>query len=197
MEILDSILSVFYGLFDAIFGKFFPSRGEEVIAGNVYTEYILGVTLVALAIAVFITGVNYFLIDHEEMKRIRKETSEYRSKLMKAQREGNKKQIRKLELQKKRINELNAKMTTMSFKPMIITMIPIFILFAWFRHTPAYGIPILDLPFALFDMPVVGSILGFFRRGTILTASQLGAFGWYFLCVSVFSQFIRKILNMD
>jgi uncharacterized membrane protein (DUF106 family) len=195
MEILDSILSVFYGLFDAIFGRFFPARGDEIIADKIYTEYILGVILVALTVAIFITGIHYLMVDHEKMKKIRKEVSEYRTKVLKAQKEGNKKQIRKLELQKKRINELNAKMTTMSFKPMIFTMIPIFILFAWFRHSYAYGVPILELPFALFDLPVIGTIFGYFHGS--MPANQLGAFGWYFLSTTVCSQLLRKILNMD
>jgi len=188
------IMDIFYKFFDAIFGKFFPEHGE-VIPGKIYTEYILGVTIVALSVALFITLINYFLIDHEEMKRIRKEVSDYRAKLYKAQREGNKKEIRKLQLQQKRINELNAKMSSMSLKPMFITMPPIFILFAWFRHTAAYGIPILQLPFALFDLPVIGTIFGHFHGG--MPADQLGAYGWYFLTVTVFSQLIRKILNMD
>ena len=195
MGILDSILNVFYGFFDAIFGRFFPERVDEIIADKIYTEYILGVILVALTVAIFITGIHHLMVDHEQMKKIRKEVSEYRTKLLKAQKEGNKKQIRKLELQKKRINELNAKMTTMSFKPMIFTMIPIFILFAWFRHSYAYGVPILELPFALFDLPVIGTIFGYFHGS--MPANQLGAFGWYFLSTTVCSQLLRKILNMD
>ncbi len=202
MSVLDSIMNVFYGFFDSIFGSFFPVREnasyvEAMVKGEpvqVYTEYILGVILVALLISIFITLVNYWMVDYDEVKEIREEVSDYRSRLMKAKKKGNKKEIRKLEGQKKRINELNAKMTGMTMKPLLITMAPIFILFAWFRHTAAYGVPILELPFPLFDLPVIGWFFGYFHGE--MAANLLGAYGLYFLCAMVFGQTWRKLLNM-
>jgi uncharacterized membrane protein (DUF106 family) len=194
MGILDGILDAFYGVFNAIFGGFFPPQEEATAINGIYTEYILGVILVGLMVSAFITIVNYFLVDHEEMKRIRQLSSEYRSKVLDAQRRGNKKEIRKLELQKKRMNELNAKMTSMSFKPMLLTMPLILVFFAWFRQTGAYGVPILEMPFAFFDLPVIGTVLGFFHGD--MAANHLGAFGLYILTNFAFGQSLRKVLNM-
>ena len=194
------IMDAFNGIFDAIFGGFFPPREEitPIIEKGtnveIYTEYILGVILVGLTVSAFITMVNYFLVDHKEMKQIKEEVSEYRSKLLKAQRKGNKKEIRKLELQKKRINELNAKMSTMSFKPMLLTLPVIFIFFAWFRHTGAYGVPILQMPFEFFNVPVIGQFFGLFHGD--MAANHLGAFGLYILTNFAFGQSLRKVLDM-
>ncbi|MEA1993981.1 MAG: EMC3/TMCO1 family protein [Euryarchaeota archaeon] len=200
MGIINTITEPFYGIFNSIFGGFFPpqenagffvEKGTEM---KIYTEYILGIVLVAAMVSFFITIVNYYFVDYDEIKKIRKEVSDFRSKLMKAKRQGNKKIVRKLEVQQKRINSLNAKMTSKTMKPMLLTMPLIFIFFAWFRQTGAYGVPILQMPFNFFDLPVIGWFFGFFHGD--MAANHLGAYGLYFLCAMTFGQFSRKLLNM-
>jgi len=180
MGFMDSI----YGVMDNIL-SFLPLDDPA----NMY----LVVIVLAIVVGSFMTLVQHFMINQQELKGTRKEVSEYQSKLLKAQRENNKKAMRKLQLQKPHIDQMNQKMMTSNFKPMYVTMIPAIILYSWLRHhyEPMTTEAIVHLPFGLFDLP----LLSYLHDGTI-AANELGAIGWYIIFVSFFSNIVRKLLDM-
>lgn len=173
-----------YGALDGIFG-FLPLDDPS--------QMYLVVIVLAVLVGTFMTLVQHFMVNQQELKRMRKEVSGYQGKLMKAQRANDKKAVRKLQLQKPHIDQMNQLMMKQNFKPLYVTMIPAIIFYSWLRHTyePMAVDAILHLPFSLFDLP----LLSYLHDGTIAN-NQLGAIGWYIIFVSFFSNIVRKILDM-
>lgn len=180
MGIMDSV----YGVLDKAFG-FLPLEDP----GQMY----LVVIVLAILVGSFMTLVQHFMIDQQELKRTRKEVSEFQSKMLKAQRSTDKKAMRKLQLQKPHIDELNQKMMKDNFKPLYVTMIPAIVFYSWLRHVyePIVTEAVVHLPFSLFNLP----LLSYLHDGTI-AANQLGSIGWYIVFVSFFSNTLRKIMDM-
>ncbi|HHN81043.1 MAG TPA: DUF106 domain-containing protein [Methanomicrobia archaeon] len=180
MGIMDSV----YGVLDKVFG-FLPIDDP----GQMY----LVVIVLAIIVGTFMTLIQHFMVDQQELKKIRKEVSSFQGKMLKAQRANDKKAMRKLQLQKPQIDQLNQQMMKQNFKPLYVTMVPAIIFYSWLRHTysPMAEAAVVHLPFSLFDLPV----LSYLHDGTI-AANELGAIGWYIVFVSFVSNSIRKMLNM-
>jgi uncharacterized membrane protein (DUF106 family) len=140
---------------------------------------IFAVFVVAIIVGITSVSAQYFLVDQERVRSMRKELSEYQKKMMQARKSGSKKELRKLESKQKRIKQQQAEMMGMTTKPMFLTIIPIMIFFGWVRSQPVAAELVIDLPFTL---PYFGDTLGWL--------------GWYLLCSFFFSQALRKVLNM-
>lgn len=180
MGIMDSL----YGVLDSVFG-FLPIDEPN--------QMYLVVIVLAIIVGTFMTLVQHFMVDQQELKKIRKEVSSFQGKMLKAQRANDKKAMRKLQLQKPQIDQLNQQMMKQNFKPLYVTMVPAIIFYSWLRHTysPMIEEAVIHLPFSLFDLPV----LSYLHDGTI-AANELGFIGWYIIFVSFVSNSIRKMLNM-
>lgn len=166
-DTIGEFVGHFYDFLDAAIGFIWDWPG------------IYAVFVVAIVVGVISVSAQYFLVDQEKLKRIRKETSEYQKRLVQAQKTGSKKELRKLETQKKRAQKQQSEMMGMTMRPMFLTFIPIVIFFGWVRSQPAAAELVIDLPFTL---PYFGDTLGWL--------------GWYLLCSFFFSQALRKILDM-
>ncbi len=140
---------------------------------------IFAVFVVAIIVGVTSVSAQYFLVDQEKVRSMRKELSDYQNRMMQARKSGSKKELRKLESKQKRIKQQQAEMMGMTTKPMFLTIIPIMIFFGWVRSQPVAAELVIDLPFTL---PYFGDTLGWL--------------GWYLLCSFFFSQALRKVLNM-
>jgi uncharacterized membrane protein (DUF106 family) len=90
----------------------------------------LSIIILAFLVSLFITIVNYYMIDKTKMKAIRDRQKDLR-KEMKTCKDNPE---RMLEINQQMLADLPEQMK-MSFKPMLITMIPLLILFAWLRST--------------------------------------------------------------
>ncbi|MFQ5892516.1 MAG: EMC3/TMCO1 family protein [Candidatus Methanofastidiosia archaeon] len=205
-DVLSEIAAILYKILDKGFGFIFN-----------YEPWFT-VIVVAVFVGAFMTMINYVMVDHQELKRIRKEMSEFQKKLLKAQREKNKKLERKLQVQKKKVQAMQQKMMGMTMKPMYITMIPIIIFFSWmrFHYSPLdsacsdLGVEACSQGFYMlkdscecvrdvavklpFDFPLFAY---FHKNNPDTSGSYLGWLGWYFLFVSVVSSLLRKLLDMS
>ncbi len=180
MGIMDSV----YSVLDEAFG-FLPLQEPD--------QMYLVVIVLAVLVGTFMTLVQHFMVDQQELKRMRKEVSGFQGKLLKAQKSNDKKAMRKLQLQKPQIDVMNQRMMKDNFKPLYVTMIPAIVFYSWLRHNyePIVVDSVVHLPFNLFDFP----ILSYLHDGTI-AANEMGSIGWYIVFVSFFSNTIRKLLDM-
>lgn len=167
MEGLGEIAGYFYGALDSVLGPIWDWPG------------IFAVFVVAIVVGITSVSGQYFLVDQEKMKRIRKETSEFQKRLLQAQKSGKKKEVRKLEAKKKQMSQMQTEMFGMTTKPMLLTFVPIILFFGWVRAQPVAAALVINLPFTL---PIFGDTLGWL--------------GWYLLCSFFFSQALRKVLGM-
>jgi uncharacterized membrane protein (DUF106 family) len=90
----------------------------------------ISIILLSLIVTLLITFVNYFMVDKEKMKEIRDRQKRIREEMKKYK--DNPAKV--MELNKEMMADLPEQLKH-SFKPMIITLIPLLIFFAWLRST--------------------------------------------------------------
>ena len=88
----------------------------------------LSIVLIAVLVTIFITTIRYFLTDRVKMREIRERQKKLREE-MKLYKEHPEKM---LELNQKMLEDFPEQMKQ-SFKPMVVTLIPVILLFAWMR----------------------------------------------------------------
>ena len=98
----------------------------ELIQSNPH----ISIIVLGFLVSLFITIVNYFLIDREKMKGIRQRQKQLREEMKKFRDNPEK----MMEINKQMLEDMPEQLK-MSLKPMIITLIPLLILFAWLRST--------------------------------------------------------------
>jgi len=92
----------------------------------------LSIILISLVVTIFITIVRYYMTDRERMREIKEKQKELR-KEMKTHK-GNPQKM--MEIQQKMLEDMPEQMKQ-SFKPMLITLVPILLIFGWVRSTYA------------------------------------------------------------
>jgi len=86
----------------------------------------ISIIIISFIATLFITVVRYFMTDREKMKEIRERQKKLREEMKKFKDSPEK----IMELNKKMFEDMPEQMR-MSFKPMIITLIPLIFLFKW------------------------------------------------------------------
>ncbi len=96
----------------------------------------LSIILISLLVTLFVTIVNYLVLDKERMREIKRRQKEIQQQMKKHQQEGNHDKM--MELNKELLSQTK-EMMTHSFKPMLFTIIPILLLFSvirgWYAET--------------------------------------------------------------
>ena len=92
----------------------------------------IGIIILSFLVTVFITTVTYFMTDRARMKEIKDKQKALRLEIKKYKHDPKK----MMELNSKMMEDLPEQMKH-SFKPMIVTVIPLLILFGWLRATYA------------------------------------------------------------
>src|SRR3989338_1839620 len=93
----------------------------------------LAIVLISLFISVLIILVTKYMTNQELMKKLKEEMKDYQKQI----KELRNNPARAMEVQKKAM-ESNMKYMSHSFKPTLITIIPIFIIFGWMSATFAH-----------------------------------------------------------
>lgn len=90
------------------------------------------ISIVALAslISLFITVINYFMLDKDRMREIKKKQKDTQIQIKQHQKSGDMQKV--MALQKELLADM-PEMMKHSFKPMIITFLPIILLFSFMR----------------------------------------------------------------
>jgi len=94
----------------------------------------ISIILIALTITFLITLVNYFFLDKEKMREIKERQKELQKQMKEHQKNGNHDKI--MELQKELLSS-TGEMMKHSMKPMLITLIPMIVLFGFVKSVYA------------------------------------------------------------
>lgn len=92
----------------------------------------LSIVIISFLISLFVTVIRYFMTDKEKMREIKEKQKKLRAE-MKMYKNNPEKMM---ELNRKMIDDLPEQMKQ-GFKPMIITLIPILLIFAWMKSVYA------------------------------------------------------------
>jgi len=98
----------------------------ELIQNNPRTAIII----LSLIVTLFITIVNFFMVDKKRMKEIREKQKALRVEIKKYKDNP----AKMMELNKQMMEDLPEQLRH-SFKPMLVTIIPLLILFGWLKAT--------------------------------------------------------------
>ena len=90
----------------------------------------IGIVVLAVGISFFISLINYFFLDKERMRELRSRQKEMQKQIREHQKAGN--HTKMMELQKEMMSSM-PEMFKHYLKPMLITIIPIFVIFAFMR----------------------------------------------------------------
>ncbi|MBN2014340.1 MAG: DUF106 domain-containing protein [Candidatus Altiarchaeota archaeon] len=128
------------------------------------------ITLISAVIVVMSSLVRRVVIGQDKMDAMKNLMKEKQAKFKEISKSGDMKRIQKAQEEMLQLTMENLKH---SFKPMLITFIPIILVFGWLRDQ--YG-----------SLNNVASLFGF----------DLSWFWWYFICAMVISLVFNKVLEV-
>jgi uncharacterized membrane protein (DUF106 family) len=161
------------------------------------TNPALTVLIIAFIVSLITTVANKYLVDQDELNAQQTEMKEFNKKLKDAQKRGDGKEIAKLQAQQAELMKNQTAMMTNQFKPMIVTMVPIILIFFWMRSSAIHDLVII-LPKAVYWVILtpfwhwIGSIL---YGGQATIPYGIGWLLWYMICTFGMSQILRKFLG--
>lgn len=109
-----------------------------MITEFIHAHPFIGIILFSLLISLFITLIIFFFTDREKMRTLKERQKELQRKAKEHQKAGNQDAL--MEINKQLMLDM-PEMMKHNFKPMLITFIPIIIIFSWANANVAY-IPI-------------------------------------------------------
>jgi len=161
---------------------------------------ILTVFLIATIIAFFTTLANKLLVDQEVMESSRKEMKEFQDEMKEAQMSGDAKKLAKAQAKQQQIMANQSSMMMNSFKPLIVTLVPIMLMFWWMGQpdNPINKI-VIQLPefvYYVLLVPLWQYIFGmFYGGGSSSLPFTAGWLGWYMMCTFSMTQILRKFMG--
>lgn len=132
------------------------------------------VLILAVAVSLLATGVQRLLLDVKVIRQQARELAKWRKELLKAQRSKDMKALEKLMKKKPYMDKLQAKYTIQTMKPMIVYIVPLFVLYWIF-------IGVFDKPVAY--LPLIGAPIPFWI--------------WYFIAYSGVYPILQRVLKVD
>ncbi|MBZ9571582.1 DUF106 domain-containing protein [Methanobrevibacter sp. TMH8] len=159
----------------------------------------LTIFLISTIIAFVTTLANKLLVDQDEMEASRNEMKQFQEKMKEAQMSGDAKALAKAQAMQKDVMAKQSDMMKNSFKPLIVTLVPIMLMFWWMAQptNPINGV-LVHLPqFAYYVLlvPLWQSLYGMFYGGANYIPFVAGWLGWYIMCTFAMTQILRKFMG--
>lgn len=163
---------------------------------------IVGVFIISTIIAFVITLANKLLVDQERLQYLQKEMKEYQQEMMKAQKSGDAKLMADVQKKQSKFMDIQKEMMFNSFKPMIVTFVPIIIVFYWMAGNPlingsGFYVQLPLFGYYVFLVPFFQWLSQLLYHSTVITPfATIGWLGWYILVSFAMSMVFRKFLGV-
>lgn len=181
-------------VFDAMNALFNPLMALDPTPNNP----VLTVFVISAAVSLLTVTAQKLLVDQDKMNEMQERSKEFNKELREAQASGDGKKMAKLQAQQMEMMQDQSEVMKMSFRPMIVTMIPILLIFAWMWQSVIKDI-IIVLPPAVYYCtftPLFHAFGQWIYGGAITTVPYgIGWLFWYFICTFGMSQIIRKFMG--
>ncbi len=161
------------------------------------TNPALTVLIIAFIVSLITTVANKYLVDQDELNAQQAEMKEFNAKLRDAQKRGDGKEVAKLQAEQAELMKNHTAMMTNQFKPMIVTFVPIILIFFWMRSSAIHDLVII-LPKTVYWViltPIWHWIGSFLYGGQATIPYGIGWLLWYMICTFGMSQILRKFLG--
>ena len=139
-----------------------------------------------------------FIISFAKMNEMQAKSKALQKELREAQASGDSKQMAKVQAKQMDMMSDQSEIMKMSFRPMIVTMIPILLIFAWMWQSSIKDIIVVFPPAVYYCTltPIFHSLGQMLYGGNITTIPYgVGWLWWYFICTFGMSQIIRKFMG--
>jgi uncharacterized membrane protein (DUF106 family) len=158
----------------------------------------IGVFIIATIVAFVITLANKLLVDQDRLQFLQKEMKEYQQEMMKAQKSGDSNALAKVQKRQAEFMNLQKEMMTNSFKPMIVTFLPIILIFYWMAQNPLLSPSIMyvNLPTFPYYALFVWLFHNFYHQSPGVPVMAIEWLGWYILCSFAMSLIFRKFMGL-
>jgi uncharacterized membrane protein (DUF106 family) len=160
---------------------------------------ILAVMVIAIIIAFVTTLATKLLVNQDRLAYLQKEMKEYNQEMVQARKSNDPKAMEKVQKRQMEFMSLQKEMMFMSFKPMIVTWVPVLILFYWMIQSQLNQVVLILPTFVYYVLlvPIWHAIpIAYFQAVTGNPVMSITWLGWYFLCSFGFSQVFRKLMGV-
>jgi len=184
---------------EIIFDSFYWIFGPILTLDPMPKNPMFTVFLIATIIAFITTLANKLLVDQDAIETSRQEMKQFQEKMKEAQKSGDPKALAKVQAMQKNVMAKQGDMMKNSFKPLIVTIIPIMLIFWWMSQpsNPINGV-IVQLPqfvHYILLVPIWHSLYGMFYGEGPNIPFVIGWLGWYILCTFAMTQIFRKFMG--
>lgn len=187
--VFENVIQGIYGVLNSIFS---PIIAMDPNPHNpMFTIF-----LISTIVAFVITLANKLLVDQDKLESIKKEMQEFQQEMREVQKSGDPKSMEKMQKQQMEMMGKQKDMMTMSFKPMIVTMVPILIVFWWMAQQPQISHTVVELPRIAYYVLLVPIWHMFYHPAATTPEFAIEWLGWYILCSFAMSQIFRKLMGL-
>lgn len=156
----------------------------------------IGVFVIAIIVAFFTTLANKLLVDQDRLQFLQKEMKGFQSEMMAAQKSGDPKALAEMQKKQMEFMDIQKEMMFNSFKPMIVTFVPIILMFWWMAQEPVITKIVVELPTIAFYGLLVPVFHMFYHQSPGVPYQAIEWLGWYILCSFAMSLIFRKYLGL-
>lgn len=156
----------------------------------------LGVFIISTFVSFFITVANKLLVDQDKLQETQKKMKVFQQEMMAAQKSGDPKAMEKVQKNQSEFMKMQQAMMMNSFKPMIVTFVPIILLFWWMSAQPVINKMVVELPAFVFYVLLVPLFHMFYQQSAGVPYMAIEWLGWYILCSFAMSFVWRKLLGL-
>ncbi len=156
----------------------------------------LGVFVISAIVSLFITAANKLLVDQDKLQESQKKMKAFQKEMMAAQKSQDPKAMAKVQKNQEQFMKMQQEMMMNSFKPMVVTMLPILLLFWWMASEPAINKMVVELPSFVFYVLLVPVFHMLYAQSPGVPYMAIEWLGWYILCSFAMSFVWRKLLGL-
>jgi uncharacterized membrane protein (DUF106 family) len=184
--VFESITTPIFGALDGLLNPIIQTLGP-----------MLTIMIIAIILALIITLANKLLVDQDRLQYLQKEMKVFQQEMNEARKSNDPKALEKMQKKQMEFMNIQKEMMTNSFKPMIVTFIPILIVFGWIGANSILNDLIVKLPtlaYYLLLVPLWHALP--FYGGAPAEPMSITWLGWYILCSFAFSIIFRKVMGL-
>ena len=183
-------------VFESVFGALNPIFDPIVSTMGP----ILSILIIACIVAFITTIATKLLVNQDRLSYLQKEMKGFNQEMMQARKSNDPEALEKAQKKQMDFMGLQKEMMFMSFKPMLVTYVPIIIIYYWMWQSQLLNHVIINLPsFAYYVLlvPIWHAIPYWLLQpapgSPLMSITWLG---WYFLCSFGLSQLFRKFMGV-
>jgi uncharacterized membrane protein (DUF106 family) len=159
---------------------------------------VLAILVIAMIVAFITTLAQKLLVNQDRLLFLQKEMKEFNQEMMQARKSNDPKAMEKMQKKQMEFMSLQKEMMFMSFKPMIVTWVPILLIYYWVFQSQLLNQTVVNLPQVAYYVLLVPlwHALPISYVHVALGPYSISWLGWYFLCSIGLSQVFRKLMEV-